>query len=95
MDNKWVVDAFKILGSPLRLRLVLALRDGGPATHSELCERLQKPLGLWPHLQAMARANLIIRTTDDDDRYVTYALNYKSFADLGNNLLTLASREVE
>lgn len=95
MDNKWLVDAFKILSNPLRFRLVLALRDEGPATHSELCERLQKPLGLWPHLQAMARAGLIIRTTDDDDRYVTYALNFKSFADLGNNLLVLASKEVK
>jgi len=71
-----LIDAFKMLGLPLRWEIIKMVSEAGEVgmTHYEICEQLEKHLGAWPQLKRLSEAGVLIKTTYDS-RDVRYTLN--------------------
>lgn len=79
LDLGLIVRASKVLSYPLRIHILMELAQQ-PLTHTDLCERTHKPLGVWTHLQQMVASDLIKRIEDEDGRYVVYGINKEVMA---------------
>lgn len=80
---------FKMLSVRTRVRIIEALARSGPMTHADISARMEKPLGVWTHLQKMVRAGLLIRE-DVDESNVRYHINQESFRALAQWMLDIA-----
>lgn len=83
-DARYLAEVMRALASPLRLRILSSLLEG-PATVSELCERLDSAqAAVSNHLRLLRHLNLV--TGDRRGRNIYYRL----FDDHVNDLLDQA-----
>jgi DNA-binding transcriptional ArsR family regulator len=80
---------FKMLAVRTRVRIIESLARTGPMTHADLSARMEKPLGVWTHLQKMVHAGLLLRE-DVDESNVRYHLNKEAFRALAQWMLDIA-----